>query len=396
MKIQGPRFLPTTLALILTVSLFEVVGSAEDVVPSPAVTSSENPQSSSPQPATATEPQPAGGETLDDDVQNRGVSPRWLKKDIGVMPFPIPPPSISDAIPGEFAIRTVKNRYLTAIGGGGRVFDAFSTDAGIVNQVGGGRFYFKKVQPDFIQLITAGHKFVTANGGPQGFLRTNSLNPQDDYSLFRLVPLLSPYNNFAIKMYSGHFLTAVGGGGRTNDAIHVDATEVRDWEYYSIVKCGNLGSGYVYAIKPVQRPDGISTTWQLAATSSQNIQVYRSFNSQLIGMRLLLQADGTYAIQVPSGSYVTAEKGGGIANANFTKNPALRTRATAIRDWEKFRISADLNCKYTIRTVNGKYVAVARTDIEGDGPNISTGFSSPLEADNKGYETTFEFVMLRP
>lgn len=393
MKIRGLSFVLVTLVLILTVSWFgRIVGAAEDGVPS------GNPHPSLSEPATSPEPPLASGDVPgESDVQNRGVSPRWLKKDIWTMPPPIPPPSISDTIPGEFAIRTVNSRYITAVGGGGKVLDALSTDAGIVNVVGGGKFWFKNVQPGFIQMITAGRHFVTANGGPAGFLRTNSLNPQDDYSLFRLMPLTAdPGNRFTIRMYSGHFLTAVGGGGRTSDPIHVDATQARDWEYFSIVKCGNLGSGYVYAIKPVRPPNGISTNEQLAATSSQQIWVYQSSNPQQVGMRLLLQTDGTYAIQVPSGNYITAENGGGIANANFKNNPALRTNRTAIQAWEKFRITADTTCHYTIQTVNGKYLAIARTDIEGDGKNISTGFSSPLEADNKGYDTMFEFVMLKP
>jgi len=35
-----------------------------------------------------------------------------------------------------------------------------------------------------------------------------------------------------IKTVSGNFLTAVGGGGRTTDVIHSDATQVQAWELF--------------------------------------------------------------------------------------------------------------------------------------------------------------------
>lgn len=35
-----------------------------------------------------------------------------------------------------------------------------------------------------------------------------------------------------IKTLTGNYLTAVGGGGRTADVIHSDATQVRSWELF--------------------------------------------------------------------------------------------------------------------------------------------------------------------
>ena len=39
-------------------------------------------------------------------------------------------------------------------------------------------------------------------------------------------------DGFAIQTVNGHFLTAVGGGGRTTDVIHSDATQVQAWELF--------------------------------------------------------------------------------------------------------------------------------------------------------------------
>jgi hypothetical protein len=42
---------------------------------------------------------------------------------------------------------------------------------------------------------------------------------------------------FAIQTISGHYLTAVGGGGRTTDTIHSDATAINAWEKFQLI-CG--------------------------------------------------------------------------------------------------------------------------------------------------------------
>lgn len=48
---------------------------------------------------------------------------------------------------------------------------------------------------------------------------------------FIFVPIAAngPY---AIETVNGHFLTSVGDGGRTVDAIHSDAVRVQSWELF--------------------------------------------------------------------------------------------------------------------------------------------------------------------
>ena len=41
-----------------------------------------------------------------------------------------------------------------------------------------------------------------------------------------------------IQTLDGHYVTAVGGGGRTTDTIHTDATRVGAWEKFT-VSCGH-------------------------------------------------------------------------------------------------------------------------------------------------------------
>ena len=42
----------------------------------------------------------------------------------------------------------------------------------------------------------------------------------------------------SIETYSGNYLTAVSGGGRTQDVIHSDATQVGSWEKFRL-NCGS-------------------------------------------------------------------------------------------------------------------------------------------------------------
>lgn len=43
----------------------------------------------------------------------------------------------------------------------------------------------------------------------------------------------------AIQTYNGNYLTAVGGGGKLDDAIHTDVTHIAEWEKFRFIDIGN-------------------------------------------------------------------------------------------------------------------------------------------------------------
>jgi len=51
-------------------------------------------------------------------------------------------------------------------------------------------------------------------------------------------PTNGPVYGCVFQTVNGHYLTAVGGGGRTTDTIHTDATRVGAWEKFT-VSCGH-------------------------------------------------------------------------------------------------------------------------------------------------------------
>jgi hypothetical protein len=55
--------------------------------------------------------------------------------------------------------------------------------------------------------------------------------------------------HYGIQAFDGHFLTAVGGGGRTTDVIHSDATQLQGWEKFTVTKVPSAPGGQaVYSI----------------------------------------------------------------------------------------------------------------------------------------------------
>jgi hypothetical protein len=55
--------------------------------------------------------------------------------------------------------------------------------------------------------------------------------------------------HYGIQAFDGHYLTAVGGGGRTTDVIHSDAAQLQGWEKFTVTKVPSAPGGQaVYSI----------------------------------------------------------------------------------------------------------------------------------------------------
>jgi len=58
--------------------------------------------------------------------------------------------------------------------------------------------------------------------------------------------------HYGIRAFDGHYLTAVGGGGRTTDVIHSDAAQLRGWEKFTVTKVPSApGAQTMYTIGTV-------------------------------------------------------------------------------------------------------------------------------------------------
>ncbi len=295
-------------------------------------------------------------------------------------------------LPGEFAIRTsLKDTYLTARDGGRHSVDAVITAATTVGP--NEKFKLTSFQPNFTTIRTLPGFFVSAVGGgglggsfdTTHILQTERTSVADD-ALFRLVGPTDPFGDFSIGTFNDHFLTALGGGGKTTGAFHTDATTVSSWERFRLSKCGDLGSGYTYAITQTVKigsPRFRCLAARYGEAHGRGIGIDDYLLGGNNGFTLIRVVDGSFALQTSNGfNYVTADNGGGIASGV----PLLITQ-THIQAWETFKIVDQGDGTYTIQTISGFFLAF--------GPRgISTRISDPNAAPSIGYDAKFELMMI--
>jgi len=134
----------------------------------------------------------------------------------------------------------------------------------------------------------------------------------------------------AFQTINGHYLTAVGGGGRTTDVLHTDATSIGSWEFFTpvVVPDGPPGSLVHVGLMTI---DGHYLT--AVDGGGRNTDVIHSNATNLLGWEeftLIGFGSSNYAIQTIDGHYLTAVNGGGQAN------DAIHSDATRIAAWEMF------------------------------------------------------------
>jgi hypothetical protein len=200
--------------------------------------------------------------------------------------------------------------------------------------------------------------FLTATGGGG---QTNDAIHIDatkigDWEKFRIYYLGDAA--YAIQTVKGNFLTCLKGNQTTN-AIHTDATKVNDWEKFALIKIGDPGSGYSYA---VQSMNLTGQYWTAAGGGGQTGPYAIGYVQWKVGdterFKLLRQPDGTYAFQTAHGNFITAVGGGNQTNPASTDPPhdVLHTDATQIKAWEKFKVTAESTGWYEFQTFAGGYV----------------------------------------
>jgi hypothetical protein len=289
-------------------------------------------------------------------------------------------PSAS-SFPGEFAIRTQKGYYLTAITGGGRPTDP-TVITGATSAGAWEKFKLAIATPpsphDKTIQTASGHYVSAVNGGGMtaNAVHTDATQPRD-WERFRIiylgvgVPAAPTF--YAIQTIKGNYLTAMGAGGKYQDALHTDARDIKGWEQFRIVKCGDLGSGYEYAIMAADGEFLAATHWE--GKPGFGLNNYPSESD--MKYKLIRQSDGTYALLTANGrNYVTALGGGGQVEKYDKKYytpdcgglfggpciggsaPIFHTDATQVKGWEKFRVIDQGNCTYAVQTPSGFYVGI--------------------------------------
>jgi hypothetical protein len=328
------------------------------------------------EPSVNQEPQPSESPS---EVQERGVmqlAPGLVAPKTALLGALSPP--LASGYPGEFAFRTQKGYYFTAINGGGRPVDPTiitgATSAGAWEK-------FKLAiatppSPYDKTFQTASGNYVTAvNGGglTGNAIHTDATQPRD-WERFRIIYMGGyPPPYYGIGTIKGNFITAVNAGGRYQDALHTDAKQIQAWEMFRIVKCGDPGSGYDYGVMAADSEFLAATNWEGKPGFGLDPRPMESD----MKYKLIRQSDGTYALQTTTGrNYVTAVGGGGQVAKYDSKYytpdcgglfggpciggsaPIFHTDATQVQAWEKFRVIDQGNCTYAIQTSSGFFAGI--------------------------------------
>jgi hypothetical protein len=148
-------------------------------------------------------------------------------------------------------------------------------------------------------------------------------------------PALAGPQTCSIQAFDGHYLTAVGGGGRTTDVIHTDATRVGSWEKFTLTDSGDGAANIHYGLKTsrgfyLTAQDSGGRTTDVIHSNATQLQAWEKFTFNSLG-------GGIYDIQVNDGHYLTAVNSGGLNSGD-----TLHTNATRVGSWEKFRVTCGL------------------------------------------------------
>lgn len=176
-----------------------------------------------------------------------------------------------------------------------------------------------------LMLSIASYMLAAGCGGP-----VDSPEDSSESQAFETMSALNGPITCSIMTYNGHYLTAVGGGGRTTDVIHSDATLVGSWEKFTLVDPGE-GAPIRYGVRTT---NGHYLT--VVGGGGRITDVIHSDATQVLAWEKLTMiglGSGVYGIQTIDGHYLTAVGGGGRIT------DVIHSDATTIRSWEQFRLS---------------------------------------------------------
>jgi hypothetical protein len=138
----------------------------------------------------------------------------------------------------------------------------------------------------------------------------------------------------AIQTVDGHYLTAVGAGGRTTDVIHTDATRIGSWEKFTLIDSGDGSSNIHYGLRTTSgyyltAVGGGGRTTDVIHSNAPWLLDWEKFSFVSLGY-------GWYAIQTIDGHFLTAVGGGGRTT------DTIHSDAPWIQAWEEFRVTCGL------------------------------------------------------
>jgi hypothetical protein len=140
-----------------------------------------------------------------------------------------------------------------------------------------------------------------------------------------------PVHGCAFQTVNGHYLTAVGGGGRITDVIHTDAVKILAWEKFTLIDSASGTPVIQYGLQTVNghyltAVGGGGRITDVIHSDATHLQAWEKFTLNSLG-------SDVYDIQTINGHYLTAVGGGGRIT------DTIHSDATRVGAWEKFRVT---------------------------------------------------------
>jgi hypothetical protein len=136
----------------------------------------------------------------------------------------------------------------------------------------------------------------------------------------------------ALQTNQGFYVEAAGGGGRSSEVMYTDSRGIGPFNKFRLSPIGGPSGSMV-----LQTINGWYVTAELSGgLSGADTPDVLHTNATRVGswekFTLVPQVDGSVAIRVADGHYLTARLGGGQQTYVFNTN------ATRVDSWEKFRL----------------------------------------------------------
>jgi hypothetical protein len=139
-----------------------------------------------------------------------------------------------------------------------------------------------------------------------------------------------------IQSLDGHYLSAIDGGGRTTDVIETNRTKASAWEQFTLVPL-NPGGGAPahYGIQAhngdwLTAVGGGGRTTDVIHSNATQLQAWETFTLVPVNV-------DWYGIQTVNGNFLTALNGGNIGSSP----EAILSNETHLQGWEEFKFTCN-------------------------------------------------------
>jgi hypothetical protein len=136
----------------------------------------------------------------------------------------------------------------------------------------------------------------------------------------------------ALQTNTGNYVEAAGGGGRTSEVMYTDSRGIGPFNKFKLSPVGGPSGSRVIQTSNGRYVTAVASGGLSGADTPDVLHTDATRVGSWEKFVMVPQVDGSLAIRVADGHYLTARLGGGQQTYVFNTN------ATQVGSWEKFRL----------------------------------------------------------